>query len=184
VSCLLAQSEDQQRLLGQDCYFYAYLLHCAMAMLGLGRLLQARDHDGDHDGEKQDRLVDSLLQRVSESALLEDRREALLQLKDLVTESVPAQNAFSSLAYPIACSVLREDREDLDMLRAAVECINAATTQDGRRSKQVRAASVTPTTPAATAAADTALLQPLRLLNQVSPDSSRKCRRPPPMPSS
>lgn len=112
-----------------------------MTMLGLGRLLQREP--GDDDVEKQDRLVDSLLQRVSESALLEDRREALLQLKDLLMENAQAQNAFASLAYPIACTVLRDDREDLDMLRAAVECINAATTQDGRRSQQVRASSVT-----------------------------------------
>lgn len=113
-------------------------------MLGLGRLLNHREQGSDH---RYDGLVEGLLQRVSEAALIEDRREALLQLKDLVGNDAQAQNALASLGYPVICAVLRDEREDIDMLRAAIECINTSTSQDNRRTPQVGPATPCPAPP-------------------------------------
>lgn len=100
-------------------------------MLALGRFLQAPPGGGDSvEGQ-----VESLLQRISESALLEDRREALLQLRDVLTEEGSARLAFGSMGFPIVCAVLRDDRDELEMVKAALECIAAATSQDSQQVK-------------------------------------------------
>jgi hypothetical protein len=113
-------------------------------MLGLGRLLQREGEDDEGDGGDADGgPVEQLLQRVTESALLEDRREALLSLRDMLAEGGRAQDAFASMGYGVACALLRHERDDAEVARAALECLHLATTPDGRRSaREAQAAAV------------------------------------------
>ena len=99
-------------------------------MLGLGKLLQVQ---GDQQGgdEEVENKVEGLLQRVSESSLLQDRRQALFDLRDLLQSGSPqAAVAFGSMGFPIALAVLREDREEVEMIRAVLECVSCAVSQD------------------------------------------------------
>jgi hypothetical protein len=89
-------------------------------MLTLTKLLQQNARPGYAP------LVDSLLQRVSESALADDRREALQQLRDLLTESGEARVAFGSVGLPVMVALVRDSRDDVDQLRVALECLGAA----------------------------------------------------------
>ncbi|PSC74328.1 Arginine deiminase [Micractinium conductrix] len=83
---------------------------------------QAEDDRGEHD----ERLVEQLVQRVSEAVLLADRREALQQLRDLLAgPGGRARHAFGSVGLPVALQVVR-DREDLEMVQLALECLAAA----------------------------------------------------------
>jgi hypothetical protein len=114
-------------------------------MLGLGRLLQREGEDDEGDGGDADggAAVEQLLQRVTESALLEDRREALLRLRDMLAEGGRAQDAFASMGYGVVCALLRHERDDAEVARAALECLHLATTPDGRRSaREAQAAAV------------------------------------------
>lgn len=93
-------------------------------MLAFQRFLQAQAEDD--RGEHDERLVEQLVQRVSEAVLLADRREALQQLRDLLAgPGGRARHAFGSVGLPVALQVVR-DREDLEMVQLALECLAAA----------------------------------------------------------
>lgn len=88
------------------------------------------------------------MQRASDGVLQEDRREALADLRDLLSHnaqvsdlkalefyytcisavrprplSLQAQLAVGSQGFPVLSAVIKEDRGDLEMLRAALECL-------------------------------------------------------------
>lgn len=91
-------------------------------MLSLGRFLQHAAAEDDHN----DGLLEQLVQRVSEAVLLPDRREAMQQLRDLlVSGNSRAQMAFGAVGLQVALGVVR-DREDLEMVQQALECLAAA----------------------------------------------------------
>ena len=90
-------------------------------MLSISKLLQQNSKPGGFAP-----LVDSLLQRVTESALADDRREAVQQLRDLLTDSPASRAAFGSVGLPLVCSLIRDSRDDVDLLRLALECLAAA----------------------------------------------------------
>lgn len=81
--------------------------------------------------------VESLIQRINESVLLPDRRDALFQLRDLLCDNSKAQMAFGGIGFPSLCTVLREHRSEADMVRAALEAMSHAVSQDGRANAQV-----------------------------------------------
>jgi hypothetical protein len=92
-------------------------------MLALGRLLQQAQAEQD-DQQYESGLVEQLVQRVAEAILLPDRREALQQLRDLLTGSSKAQLAFGAVGFPTLLQVVR-DREDLEMVQLALESLAA-----------------------------------------------------------
>ena len=97
-----------------------------------------------------DSTVEALLQRTADGVLAEDRREALADLRDLLSHnaqatfplwistscfadifkllcsSVQAQLAVGAQGLPVLCTIVKEEREDTDMLRAALECLTIA----------------------------------------------------------
>ncbi|XRB23492.1 Uso1/P115-like protein [Pseudoscourfieldia marina] len=83
-------------------------------------LMGAGADDDDDDGG-----AEALLERVANSVLAEDRRSALSELRDVVAERVAAQIAVGSIGYPTLLTVLRDESEDLDMVRSALEVLVA-----------------------------------------------------------
>ena len=96
-----------------------------------------------------DSAVEALLQRTADGVLAEDRREALADLRDLlsnnaqaccplwtssllcadvptVASSLQAQLAVGAQGLPVLCTVVKKERQDTDMLRAALECLTIA----------------------------------------------------------
>lgn len=96
-----------------------------------------------------DTAVEALLQRTVDGLLAEDRREALADLRDLLSQSAQAscslghphdalrkfdavasswqaQLAVGAQGLPVLCTIVKEEREDTDMLRAALECLTIA----------------------------------------------------------
>ncbi|KXZ52056.1 hypothetical protein GPECTOR_10g1079 [Gonium pectorale] len=71
--------------------------------------------------------VEALLQRISGSLLPEYRRQAMTQLKDLLVDNPKAQLALGNMGLPVLISVLRDERDDLELLRGALEALLAAT---------------------------------------------------------
>jgi hypothetical protein len=101
-------------------------------MQALGKFLQVNNTS---DPRSQTSYVENLTQRISESALIEDRREAIFQLRDVMSSPV-AQQEFGNSGFPVLLAVLR-DREELDMVRAALEAIQSAVYQDPYSKVQV-----------------------------------------------
>ena len=95
---------------------------------------QAERAEAQYDG-----LVEGLLQRVSESVLVGDRREALAELRDLLADAPRAQAAFGTLGFPVVAHVVRE-RDDIEMVRSAVECMNLAVGGGSAKPGEVRRA--------------------------------------------
>lgn len=104
-----------------------------ISMLALGRLFPSSAEEEKDYGKE----VDSYLQRINESVLLPDRRDAVFQLRDLLVDNTKAQLAFGSHGFPTMCTVLQEHRTEIEMVRAALEAIVQATNQDNRHSPQV-----------------------------------------------
>jgi hypothetical protein len=71
------------------------------------------------------------LERVSDGVLADDRRSAMSELRVRAAESAQAQAALGVMGLPVLLTVLREEREDLEMIRGALEtlynCITAET---------------------------------------------------------
>ncbi|KAL0019412.1 hypothetical protein WJX77_011077 [Trebouxia sp. C0004] len=67
--------------------------------------------------------VEVLLQRIGDGVLAEDRQEALADLRDLISNSAQAKVAVGALGLPMLCTVVKEERQDIEMLRGALECL-------------------------------------------------------------
>lgn len=96
-------------------------------MLALSRFLEAQRQQQQQEAiAAAAAQVDALLQRVAESALADDRREALNQLRDLLAESADARAAFGSVGLPLVVALVRDAHDDVDQRRTALECLGAA----------------------------------------------------------
>ncbi|KAA6420456.1 MAG: golgin candidate 6-like [Trebouxia sp. A1-2] len=67
--------------------------------------------------------VEVLLQRVGDGVLAEDRQEALADLRDLISNNTQARLAVGAHGLPMLCTVVKEERQDIEMLRGALECL-------------------------------------------------------------
>eukprot|EP00873_Tetraselmis_striata_P011622 jgi/Tetstr1/431886/TSEL_021376.t2 len=72
---------------------------------------------------EEEAAVEALLSRVSDGVLGEDRREALAGLRDLLVDNPQAQVAVGAMGFPVLTEVLREDREDTEMVQGALEVL-------------------------------------------------------------
>lgn len=91
---------------------------------GLGGLL----FWGDNSGVDEDSHVEQLLDRISNGVLAEDRRSAITELQQVVAESSSAQLAFGAMGFPVLLSLLKEERDDTEIIRGALETLVSALT--------------------------------------------------------
>nr|XP_016486530.1 PREDICTED: golgin candidate 6-like [Nicotiana tabacum] len=82
----------------------------------------------ENSGSSEDSYVERLLDRISNGVLAEDRRAAMLDLQSVVTESRAGQMAFGAMGFPVILSVLKEERDDVEMVRGALETLVSALT--------------------------------------------------------
>ncbi|WVZ14663.1 hypothetical protein V8G54_012229 [Vigna mungo] len=74
------------------------------------------------------RYVERLLDRISNGKLPDDRRNAIAELQGVVLENEAFQLAFGAMGFPIMLSVLKEERDDVEMVRGALETLVSALT--------------------------------------------------------
>ncbi|XP_024029478.1 golgin candidate 6 [Morus notabilis] len=79
-------------------------------------------------GSNEDSYVERLLDRISNGKLAEDRRNAMVELQSIVAESRAAQLAFGAMGFPVLMGVLKEERDDVEMVRGALETLVSALT--------------------------------------------------------
>ncbi|GFZ01349.1 golgin Putative 6 [Actinidia rufa] len=82
----------------------------------------------ENSASNEDSYVERLLDRISNGVLAEDRRSAIAELQSVVAESRAAQLAFGAMGFPVLLSVLKEERDDVEMVRGALETIVSALT--------------------------------------------------------
>ncbi|KAI8569653.1 hypothetical protein RHMOL_Rhmol02G0293800 [Rhododendron molle] len=82
----------------------------------------------ENSGSSEDSYVERVLDRISNGVLAEDRRAAIVELQSVVAESGAAQLAFGAMGFPVILSVLKEERDDVEMVRGALETIVSALT--------------------------------------------------------
>ncbi|XP_012834296.1 PREDICTED: LOW QUALITY PROTEIN: golgin candidate 6 [Erythranthe guttata] len=82
----------------------------------------------DNSSSNDDSYVERLLDRISNGSLAEDRRSAMAELQAVVAESGAAQLAFGAMGFPVLLSVLKEERDDVEMVRGALETLVSALT--------------------------------------------------------
>ncbi|KAK3413135.1 hypothetical protein EUGRSUZ_I01732 [Eucalyptus grandis] len=82
----------------------------------------------DNSSSTEDSYVERLLDRISNGVLAEDRRTAISDLQSIVAESRAAQLAFGVMGFPVLMGVLKEEREDVEMVRGALETLVGALT--------------------------------------------------------
>nr|XP_023912419.1 golgin candidate 6-like [Quercus suber] len=82
----------------------------------------------ENSGSNEDSYVERLLDRISNGKLAEDRRSAMIELQAIVAESRGAQLAFGAMGFPIMLAVLKEERDDVEMVRGALETLVGALT--------------------------------------------------------
>jgi len=82
----------------------------------------------ENSASSEDSYVERLLDRISNGVLAEDRRAAIAELQSVVAESRAAQLAFGAMGFPVLLSVLKEERDDVEMVRGALETIVSALT--------------------------------------------------------
>ncbi|KAG9446082.1 hypothetical protein H6P81_012210 [Aristolochia fimbriata] len=84
---------------------------------------------GNEDSYKnEDSYMERLLDRISNGVLADDRRAAMAELQSLVAETSSAQLAFGAMGFPVLMSVLKEERDDVEMVRGALETMVGALT--------------------------------------------------------
>ncbi|KAF9666345.1 hypothetical protein SADUNF_Sadunf16G0219900 [Salix dunnii] len=82
----------------------------------------------DNSGSNEDSYVERLLDRISNGVLPDDRRNAMAELQSVVAESRGAQLAFGAMGFPVLTGVLKEERDDVEMIRGALETLVSALT--------------------------------------------------------
>ncbi|KAL6986295.1 Golgin candidate 6 [Sarracenia purpurea var. burkii] len=82
----------------------------------------------ENSSSSEDSYVERLLDRISNGVLAEDRRTAIAELQSVVAESRAAQLAFGAMGFPVLLSVLKEERDDVEMVRGALETLVSALT--------------------------------------------------------
>ncbi|XP_042471212.1 golgin candidate 6 isoform X1 [Zingiber officinale] len=76
----------------------------------------------------EDSYIEKYLDRISNGVLGDDRRSAMLNLQSLVAESSTAQMSFGAMGFPVLLNVLKEERDDVELIRGALETILSALT--------------------------------------------------------
>ncbi|KAM0949924.1 hypothetical protein DsansV1_C05g0057981 [Dioscorea sansibarensis] len=76
----------------------------------------------------EDSYVERFLDRISNGVRAEDRRAAMAELQSVVAESRSAQLAFGAMGFPVLLTVLKEERDDVEMIRGALETLVSALT--------------------------------------------------------
>ncbi|XP_042002923.1 golgin candidate 6-like [Salvia splendens] len=91
----------------------------------------------ENSGSSEDSYVERLLDRISNGVLADDKRNALAELQAVLAESDDAQLAFGAMGFPILLNVLKEGREDVEMVRGALETLVSALSpiEFGKKSK-------------------------------------------------
>eukprot|EP01025_Chloroclados_australasicus_P026025 TRINITY_DN2584_c0_g3_i5.p1 TRINITY_DN2584_c0_g3~~TRINITY_DN2584_c0_g3_i5.p1 ORF type:complete len:852 (+),score=125.31 TRINITY_DN2584_c0_g3_i5:245-2800(+) len=82
---------------------------------GVGNAVFGSNNEEDMDTAEQ------LLQRVSEGVLGEDRRQAMQELKDAMMEEPQWALKVAEIGYPVLISVLREDKDDIELIKGTLE---------------------------------------------------------------
>ncbi|KAM3273004.1 hypothetical protein ACQJBY_042812 [Aegilops geniculata] len=77
---------------------------------------------------KEDSYFERFLERISNGTMPDDRRSAMTELQSLVAESRSAQMSFGAMGFPVLLNVLKEDREDVELVRGALETLVSALT--------------------------------------------------------
>ncbi|XXG54610.1 hypothetical protein AAC387_Pa03g2447 [Persea americana] len=76
----------------------------------------------------EDSYVERLLDRLSNGVLADDRHAAMTELQSIVAESSAAQLAFGAMGFPVLLTILKEERDDVEMVRGALETLVSALT--------------------------------------------------------
>ncbi|XP_068650224.1 golgin candidate 6 isoform X2 [Aristolochia californica] len=76
----------------------------------------------------EDSYMERLLDRISNGVLADDRRAAMAELQSLVAETNSAQLAFGAMGFPVLMTILKEERDDVEMVRGALETMVGALT--------------------------------------------------------
>ncbi|XP_021891995.1 golgin candidate 6, partial [Carica papaya] len=82
----------------------------------------------ENSSSNEDSYVERLLDRISNGVLAEDRRTAIAELQAVVAESHAAQLAFGAMGFPVILGVLKDERDDVEMVRGALETLFSALT--------------------------------------------------------
>ena len=100
-------------------------------MLGFKKFINAQVNN---QRTEDHALLNQLLQRVGESVVVEDRREALQALSTVLTDDPSAQSAFASVGFSTICLAIQMDQDDPTVVRTGLECIALAVAaeQSGR----------------------------------------------------
>ncbi|KAL0792661.1 hypothetical protein Bca101_064038 [Brassica carinata] len=92
---------------------------------------------GDNPSSNEDSYIQRLLDRISNGTLPDDRRNAIVELQSVVAESNAAQLAFGASGFPVVVGILKDQRDDVEMVRGALETLlGALTPMDHSRSKK------------------------------------------------
>ncbi|CAA0383898.1 unnamed protein product [Arabidopsis thaliana] len=83
---------------------------------------------GDNQSSNEDSYIQRLLDRISNGTLPDDRRTAIVELQSVVAESNAAQLAFGAAGFPVIVGILKDQRDDLEMVRDALETLLGALT--------------------------------------------------------
>ncbi|XP_008804804.2 golgin candidate 6 [Phoenix dactylifera] len=85
----------------------------------------------ENSASNEDSYVERYLDRINNGVLAEDRRAAITELQSLVAESRSAQMTFGATGFPILLNILKEERDDVEMVRGALETLVSALTPIG-----------------------------------------------------
>ncbi|KAJ4888242.1 Golgin candidate 6 [Raphanus sativus] len=83
---------------------------------------------GDNPSSNEDSYIQRLLDRISNGTLPDDRRTAIVELQSVVAESNAAQLAFGASGFPVVVGILKDQRDDVEMVRGALETLLGALT--------------------------------------------------------
>ncbi|XP_019439685.1 PREDICTED: golgin candidate 6-like isoform X1 [Lupinus angustifolius] len=83
---------------------------------------------GSENSSNADSYVERLLDRISNGKLEEDRRNAITELQAVVSESQASQLSIGATGFPIMLSILKKERDDVEMVRGALETLVSALT--------------------------------------------------------
>ncbi|OVA08903.1 Vesicle tethering protein Uso1/P115-like [Macleaya cordata] len=91
---------------------------------GVGGLVFGKDTFGSSD----DSYVQSLLERIRNGVKAEDKIAAIDDLQSVVEESASAQLAFGATGISVLMGILKEERDNLEMVQSALETLVSALT--------------------------------------------------------
>ncbi|KAL9231575.1 hypothetical protein vseg_006787 [Gypsophila vaccaria] len=83
---------------------------------------------GNDNSSNEDSYVERLLDRINNGTKAEDRRLAMVELQSVVAENHAAQLAFGAMGFPVVLGVLKEERDDVEMVRGALETLVSSLT--------------------------------------------------------